>query len=167
MRYICYDGYYCCEPDCDGLNNGGSSPGSSSSECPDCIQVGDYYVHDQDSVPPGCSGEDSNIQINLNRNDYDACDGSMSFEIIDYDATKLSEVSIVDNLGNTSILATIDNEIPHGTYTTIIYKASCSDGTAVFGQVHLASKHLCLDCDQPENCDPCTGDCNEIDLGVS
>lgn len=165
MRDICYDGFVCCPSECVEIN--GASPGSPAvADCPDCMQVGSYYVHDQDSVPPGCVSPDSNIQIELDRNDYVSCEAGISSEIISYDSTYLSNVTISESNGVTSIFATIIAGIPHGEYTEILYKVSCpSEDEAVFAWVKLASKHMCLDCDG--TCDECTGDCSELDLEVS
>ena len=105
MKFVCSDGYYCCEADC--VSSPSSPVGSSSSSvCDSCMLVGDYYVHAQNSVPPGCDAA-SNIQIDLTRNDYDNCEGSPTFRIKESDDEYLANVTINDVNGATSIYAQI------------------------------------------------------------
>jgi hypothetical protein len=159
MRNLCSDGYYCCQPTCYEINN---NPPSQSNDCENCMLIGGYYVHDPDSVVGGCPGNASNLQIILDRNNYDACasPNTLSFSIIHYDDTYFEQPTIVHS-GSTSVFVNIKTQIPHMEYAEIIYKVECSDGYAGFGKLRIASKHLCLDC--PCECDECTGDCDEED----
>lgn len=155
MRNVCNDGYYCCQPQCYEINE---IPINNVNDCENCMLVGGYYVHGHDSVPAGC-GAGSLLQVVLDRNNYDACDGTLSFKIWDYDETYFENVTIQHLNDETSILLTIKAEIPLEEYKTIVYKVMCSDGKGAFGRVHVASKHLCIEC--PCECDECTGDCDE------
>ena len=165
MRNVCWDGYRCC-PTCYEINNNPYNPGSSNY-CEDCMLIGGYFVHDQDSVPAGCPDQTSDLLIPLDRNDYTACSGSITVSIWDYDDTYFEDPVITYVGGETVISVRIKAEIPHMEYADIIYKVMCSDGHGGFGKVRVASKHNCLDCSG--DCDNCTGICDEesgeLDLG--
>lgn len=127
--------------------------------CTGCLKVVSLRIGCDDGPDP--CGDTGSIDLST-YNDLSACDGCTPvYSLVSYDEDGFASAT-VSSVGLLEF-TTSDNYVRHEEYS-IIYKVDCPcDILSATGAVYICMKNPCDPCDEGEECNPCTGNCDPID----
>ena len=140
----------------------------STPNTPTCVQCGNCLTVKSpilsNFVDP-CGDSDTYDITTVN--DYEVCDGAITYQILSFDTIGLASVT-VSSLGVFTIETT--NEAEVGQYYEIVYITRCSDPSiGAIGVIRVGIADPCngVICADGETCNKCSGECEEITIDLN